>query len=102
MKRRAAIVLLASPALAQMLPPLPGSRDDPHKRLPDGRLQNEAILKEDYERNLRDLTEMDAILQRLEKALGKPGAAAADRELQRSLQEVEKLSRRIQGRMRRF
>lgn len=101
MKRRELVALLPILAAAQTPPGFPQPGEKP-KRLPDGRLQSEAILKEDYERNLRELDQMAKLLKRVEEAVSKaePGRTAGG--VVKDLEEVEKLSRRIHSRMRRF
>ncbi len=103
MKRRALIMLAALPALANQLPPpgFPDPRERP-KRLPDGRLQSEAILREDYERNLRDLEQMEELLKKIEEALEKAASGKVNSGFFKDLEEVEKLSKRMHSRMRRF
>jgi hypothetical protein len=85
----------------QLPPGFPDAREKP-KRLPDGRLQNEAILREDFERNLRDLERMEELLEEAERALEKAAAGGAPRRVGQALEEVEKISKRISGRLRRY
>lgn len=102
MKRRAFLLAaLPGPVLPAVPPgfPTPG---DPPKRLPDGRLQSEAILKADYERNLRELERVETLLKEVLKELRKTQPGKAAREVFRALEEVERLSKRVHGRMRRF
>lgn len=102
MTRRALLLSPVLPAVASQLPagfPPPTERP---KRLPDGRLQSEAIIKQDYERNLRELAEMEDLLRRIHEELGKTAPGKASREVFRSLENVERLSKRIHARMRRF
>jgi hypothetical protein len=103
MNRRALLALLPWAAAWGQLPtpgfPPPGEKP---KRLPDGRLQNEAILKDDYERNQRELEQMADLLKSVEEAVRKAGPGRASRDVLKDLEEVEKLSRRIHSRMRRF
>lgn len=102
MKRRAWLGLLGVTGWAGQLPPgFPDAREKP-KRLPDGRLQSEAILREDYERNLRDLERMEEILEEVERALKKAAPGGAPRSVGRALEEVEKISKRMSGRLRRY
>jgi len=102
MKRRAWLGLLGVAGWAGQLPPgFPDAREKP-KRLPDGRLQNEAILREDYERNLRDLERMEELLEEVEQALKKATPGGAPRRVGQALEEVEKISKRMSGRLRRY
>jgi hypothetical protein len=99
----AGLPFAALPLKAMQLPHpgFPDPRERP-KRLPDGRLQSEAILREDYERNLREIDEMDELLQGVEEALAKAAPGKTPREVLRDLQQVERISKRIHSRMRRF
>lgn len=102
MTRRVLLLWPALPALASQLPPgFPEPADRP-KRLPDGRLQSEAIIKEDYERNMRDLEDMEKLLAGIHEELGKTAPGKAARTVFRDLESVERLSKRIHARMRRF
>jgi hypothetical protein len=102
MKRREWLGLAGVAGWAGQLPPgFPDAREKP-KRLPDGRLQNEAILREDFERNLRDLERMEELLEEAERALEKAAAGGAPRRVGQALEEVEKISKRISGRLRRY
>lgn len=98
----ALLLSLALPLLAAQ-PPFP-SRQDPDdvKKLPDGRLQSEAILKEDYKDNLKDLDQMRALLGAVEDDLKKNDRHVLSIKALKNLEEIEKLSRRVRGRMKRY
>lgn len=102
MTRRALLISPVLPALASQLPPGFPPPTEPPKRLPDGRLQSEAIIKQDYERNLRELEELEGLLTSIRKELEKTAPGKTSREVFRSLEAVERLSKRIHARMRRF
>jgi len=94
----------AATVSAQELPPYATGqrqgRED--KRLPDGRLQSEAMLKEDHKKNLEELKKMRDLIASVEDEIEKSGGHVLSMENLKKLEEVEKLSKRIRDRMRRF
>ncbi len=95
---------LAAPvAAAQSYPPELIQRDDRNRdrRLPDGRSQNEAIIKEDHKRNLEDLKKMRDLIADVEKAIDKTGGQVVSLDNLKRLEELEKTSKRVRDRMRR-
>lgn len=95
---------LAAPVVAaQSYPPELIQRDDRNRdrRLPDGRSQNEAIIKEDHKRNLEDLKKMRDLIADVEKAIDKTGGQVVSLDNLKRLEELEKTSKRVRDRMRR-
>ena len=83
-------------------PDLMTSDDDKRQnRLPDGRSQTEAILKEDHKRNLADLKKMKDIIEEVEQSLEKNSQHVLSMEDLKRLEEVERISRHVRDRMRR-
>jgi hypothetical protein len=96
---------LAAPvAAAQSYPPELIQRDDRNRErlLPDGRSQNEAIIKEDHKRNLEDLKKMRDLIADVEKAIEKTGGQVVSLDNLKRLEELEKTSKRVRDRMRRY
>jgi hypothetical protein len=96
---------LAAPLLsAQSIPPelITGDDGKREKRLPDGRSQTEAMLKEDHKRNMADLQKMKDLIGEVEKELEKNDRHVLSMDNLRKLEELEKTSRRVRERMRRF
>ncbi len=89
---------------AQSLPPdlMTGDDDKREKRLPDGRSQTEAMLKEDHKRNMADLQKMKDLIGEVEKDLEKNDRHVLSMDNLKKLEELEKMSRRVRERMRRF
>jgi hypothetical protein len=81
-------------------PARPGAEEP--KKLPDGRLQSEAILKEDYEKNLKDLEQMRSLTGEIEEELKKNDRHVLSLKALKNLEEIEKVSRRIRQRMKRY
>ncbi len=78
----------------------PPSREEP-KKLPDGRLWSEAVLKANYEANLKELERMRKILDSVQEELEKSKGHVLSIKALKDLEELERLSRRVRDRMRR-
>ena len=70
-------------------------------RLPNGKLQQEEILKSDHERSLEDARQLVVLSQSLQKDLEQSGAQVLTLTGVRKTEEIEKLAKRIRGRLRR-
>jgi hypothetical protein len=73
-------------------------REPAPKRLPDGSLQSEAILKEEHKRMLADIAKVQSLAKEVEDELKKFGHHVLSTGLVRKLDEIEKLARRMRGR----
>lgn len=93
--------LLLSAALAAQEFPAP-PRDTEPKRLPNGRLQSEQILKADYEANLKDLDRMKKLVDGIGEVLKKNDRHVLSIKALKDLDEIERIARRVRGRMRRY
>lgn len=95
---------LSSLALAGALwaqrPAGPGDEDD--RRLPNGKKQAEEILKADHKSNLKDLEQMRKLLDDVEADVKKSEGRVLSMKALKDLEEIEKLSRRVRGRMKRY
>jgi hypothetical protein len=106
---RRAFLKLAPAALAvRLLPaqdeyprerPVPG-RDEDDTRLPNGKLQRDEILKADYQQNLKDARELIDLSTSFELDLEKSDRFVLSLSLLKKLDDMEKLTKRIRGRMR--
>jgi hypothetical protein len=96
---RVIIVLCCAALLAGQVrrPPEP-----PEPRLPDGRSQKEQILKADHEKSLEDADELMQLSEELKIDLEKNDRHVLSVSTLKKLDEMEKLVRRIRGRMKRF
>lgn len=95
-----ALALSAALALAQIDVPPPRRADEP-KRLPDGRLWSEAVLKANYEANLKDLERMKKILESVQAELEQSQGHVLSLKALKDLEELERLSKRVRDRMKR-
>ena len=82
--------------LAQQFPQI-DEKEKP-KRLPDGTLQSEAILKEEHKRLLADLARLQDLGREIETELNKNDHHVLSMSILKKLEEVEKLARRMRGR----
>ncbi len=98
-----AALLLGFAALAQFPDQPPDQRERPEdRRLPNGKLQSEAILKADYEANLKDIQSIRAKLDTIEAELKKTTGHVLSLKATKDLEEIEKTARRMRGRMIRY
>jgi deoxyxylulose-5-phosphate synthase len=87
---------LAGQWLGQQYPQVE-DKDKP-KRLPDGTLQSEAILKEEQKRLLADAGKLIQMAQDVEEELKKNEHHVLSVGMIKKLEEIEKLARRIRSR----
>ena len=102
-----ALVLLFRAGLAQTGSAIPeavppAQAPEREARLPDGRSRNEAILKQDHASNLKDAAALAALTQSLQTDLEKEGRHVLSLQTVKKLDELEKLTHRIRGRLRRY
>jgi hypothetical protein len=95
----AARILSARQFTQQDQMPVPGVPDtDPH--LPNGKLQRDAILKDDYKHNIKDARDLIDLTKSFELGLEKSDANVLSLDLLKKLDDIEKITKRIRGRMR--
>jgi hypothetical protein len=92
-------VLQAAPQVPQPIPPLNSGNDA--VRLPNGKLQSDEILKADYASNLKDARELMDLTKAFELDLEKSDANVLSLSLLKKLDDIDKLTKRIRGRMKR-
>lgn len=96
------LVVLTS-LFAQLPPDSPPPRhEDPPVRLPNGKLQSEEILKDDYKRNLKDAQDLIDLAESLKMSMEKGEQHVLSLGDIKKTEEIEKLAKRIRGRMRRY
>lgn len=105
--RMASVVLtLFSLAAFGQLPDhsLPDPHTDPHAaetRLPNGKLQRDEIVKAEYEKSLQDAAELIKLSEDLKAELEKNSAFVVSIPSIKKTEEIEKIAKRIRGRMKR-
>lgn len=100
-----ALLLLSRAGLAQTetVPSEPPPTVAPHDvKLPNGRSRSEAILKEDYAHSLSDAAALTALAQSVQADLEKEGRDVLSLQTLKKLDEIDKLTKRIRSRMRRY
>lgn len=99
---------LAAPlALASRLFGQRGGTGDPQQpdtdiKLPDGRSQRDAILKAEHEQNIKDAAELVDMAQELERDIEKNGAFVFSLATVKKTDDIEKLVKKIRGRLRHY
>lgn len=94
---------LCAPLCAQVIPPekqRPQEESDP-VRLPNGKLQSDAILKADYEKSLEDSRELARLADELKMDLEKSDRYVLSIQIIKKTEQIEKLAKRIRERMKR-
>lgn len=89
----------SGPARAQGVP----RPDSPEVlRTPDGRNRTEMILKADHEASLKDADEMRKLIEEVKIEMEKNDRHVLSVSTLKKLENIEKISKRIRGRMKRF
>lgn len=98
------VLLFGALACAQepQQPPIPVPRNEPEGRLPNGKSQKDAIAKEDYAKSLEDARELVKLAQELQADLEKNDRFVVSIADIRKTEDIEKLAKRIRGRMKRY
>jgi hypothetical protein len=94
-------LLLGAAGLSVTYPQTPPTVERDPVRLPNGRLQRDAILKADYERNLRDAAELERLTRELKVNLEKNTEYVFSIDDVKKLERIEKLAKDIRSRMKR-
>jgi hypothetical protein len=105
MKRATLLIFLVLTGMLAQLPPEGGSgnrREEGSVRLPNGKLQSEEILKDDYRKNLKDAQEIIDLGESLKMSLEKGAQHVLSISDLKKTEEIEKIARRIRGRIRRY
>jgi len=102
---RRSSILLALLALALSLdaqrPRRPGDPDEP-PRLPNGKSQQDAILKADHEKDIEDSRELARLATELNDEIEKGSAHVLSVATLKKTDDIEKLAKKIRGRMKRY
>jgi hypothetical protein len=105
--RRTLLLLVPAALGARLLPAqlnqTPVPVDPPEDvRLPNGKRQKDEILKAEYEQNVKDAQELLNIARSFEEDLEKDDRYVLSLSSLKKLDDMEKLTRRIRGRMKRY
>ena len=107
MKRTSLLTFLVLTSVSAQLPPDATTRDRDRReetpvRLPNGKLQSEEILKDDYRKNLKDAQELIDLAESLKMSLEKNAQNVLSVSDIKKTEEIEKISKRIRSRIRRY
>src|SRR5437868_3505039 len=81
--------------------PVPPDAPASEMRLPNGKLQRDEILKADYDKSLQDAAELIKLSEDLKADLEKNTAFVVSIPTIKKTEEIEKLAKRIRGRLKR-
>lgn len=95
-------LLLPAALTAMLLAGYQKPKEDPIPRLPDGRSQTEEILKADHAQNLKDAGELYRLSEELKIELEKNDRHVLSVGMLKKTEEIEKLAKRIRGRLKRY
>jgi hypothetical protein len=94
-------IVVASLAGAQITPQITQGDETAPARMPNGEWQQDAILKAEYEQNVKDARDLTALAKSIELDLDKIDQNVLSLGLLKKLDDVEKITRRIRGRIKR-
>ena len=87
---------------AQTKPPVPPADEPEDVRLPNGKKQQDEILKAEYEKNVKDAQELVNTAKAFEEDLEKDDRFVLSVSSLKKLDDIEKLTKRIRSRMKRY
>jgi hypothetical protein len=103
MKRLTLLVVLLIPLLAQHPVERSPEREQPSDvRLPNGKLQQEEILKADHEKSVQDAAQLIELAEGLKRDLEKDQTHVLSLSSIKKTEEIEKLAKRIRSRIKRL
>ena len=100
-RRRAFLKSSLALAPAILAAQVEGPDQHPEVRLPSGKLQTDAILKADYDQNVKDARELTSLSKSIELDFEKSDEHVFSLDLLKKLDDIEKITKRIRGRLRR-
>jgi len=93
----AALALAGARQLDSRIPPDPSKRTD--IRLPNGKLQQDEILKADHEKSIKDAAQLIELSESLKKELEKDDRHVLSISSLKKTEEIEKIAKRIRARL---
>jgi hypothetical protein len=100
MTRNLPALFIAFALLGQTSHQTPGSPPEP--TLPSGKTQSEELLKQDHKKNLADAAQMAKLAEEVNEDLEKDDRYVVSLKTLKKLDDIEKLSKAIRGRLKRF
>lgn len=86
----------------QIVPPPRAPSEDSDPKLPNGKSQRDAIVRDDYRRNVEDAAELVKLATELKTDLEKDDAFVVSVKSIKKTEDIEKLARSIRGRLKRY
>jgi len=84
----------------------PNRKSEPEKpgevRLPNGKLQQDEILKADHEKSIKDAAQLIDLAESLKQELEKNDTQVLSVSSLKKTEEIEKIAKRIRSRLKRF
>ncbi|MBM3786426.1 MAG: hypothetical protein FJW30_18870 [Acidobacteria bacterium] len=103
MRVRPLILLAFGVVLAPGQPPAaPPPNDGAVLRTPDGRNRTEMILKADHEASLKDVEQIRKLIEEVKIDMEKNDRHVLSISTLKKLDEIERLTKRVRGRMKRY
>jgi len=90
------MMLAWSGTVAQEIPP---PREETDRKLPNGKSQNEEILKAEYGKSLKDAAALVELSQSLQKELEANNSHVLSIASLKKAEEIERIAKRIPGRL---
>jgi hypothetical protein len=81
---------------------LPEAEKPSEVRLPNGKLQQDEIMKADHERSVKDAAQLIELAEALKKDLEKDDSHVLSISSLKKTEEIEKIAKRIRTRLKRF
>jgi hypothetical protein len=100
----AALLGVASSAVAQRGGDYPGRPSDPQDdvKLPNGKSQRDEILKAERDKNIKDAAELADLAQQLQQDIEKNDVFVFSLATLKKMDDIEKLVKKIRGRVRHY
>jgi hypothetical protein len=95
----ALLIAMAAPGQLPIDRPPRDPMEKPPVRLPNGKLQSEAILKSDHEKSLQEVAEMKKLILDFADEFEKSDRNVVSVQTVRKLEEIEKRAKRIRSRL---
>ncbi len=80
----------------------PGAEKSSEVRLPNGKLQQDEILKADHEKSVKDAAQLIGLAEGLKRDLEKDESHVLSLSSIKKTEDIEKIARRIRSRIKRF
>lgn len=95
--------VLLAPSMPGQVQRVPDTEKTPAPtRLPNGKLQQDEILKEDHERSVKDAAQLIELSESLKQDLEKDDTHVLSLSSLKKTEEIEKIAKRIRTRLKKF